>query len=189
MDNNQGNQNTPPSDQTHDTATSQPTPPTTSEPVQPVSTPPSPEPSQPSSPPTPSLAPTVGEPAPSQSATQTPTPQSSNTHTTDAANSVGSLPSANNKKTVAVAAAGISVILVILGVYAMTKDSFNTQTQQQAASNAPTQAVVTTAPTLTPTPSDPVEQNLNAVDTDLKSVDSDTSQVDQSLQATPPALE
>ncbi len=103
--------------------------------------------------------------------------------------SVGGMPKTNNKKTIAVAAAGISVILVILGVSAMTKDNFNTQTKQEAAlKTTTTQNAVTALPTVTPTPSDVVEQNLGNVDATLKNVDKEASMADQGLSATPADL-
>jgi hypothetical protein len=93
----------------------------------------------------------------------------------------------NNKKTIAVAAAGVSMILIILGVFAMTRDGFTTQTKQEAA--APAREVVNTVPSLTPTPSDVVEQDLGSVSTDLKSVDQESSMADQGLSATPADLQ
>lgn len=102
-----------------------------------------------------------------------------------------SLPPASHKKTIAVAAAGISVILVVVGVYAMTKENFNTQTKQEAASNAVAQPqqIANTEPTASPTPSDPVEQAIGAADTALMNADEEASMADQGLNATPAALE
>ena len=104
-------------------------------------------------------------------------------------NPVGSMPKASNKKTIAVAAAGISVILVVLGVYAMTKENFNTQTKQEAASKITTQKPTPSVPTLTPTPSDVVEQDLGAIENALKNIDQEASMADQGLSATPPDLQ
>jgi hypothetical protein len=79
------------------------------------------------------------------------------------------------------------VILVVLGVYAMSKDNFNTQTKQEAAMQyaAPTQSV----PTLTPTPSDVVDQDLSGVEAALKNADAETAAAEQELSATPVELQ
>lgn len=101
----------------------------------------------------------------------------------------GSMPKGSNKKTIAVAAAGISVMLVVLGVYAMSQESFNTQSKQEAASKTVVQKPTPSVPTLTPTPSDVVEQDLGAIENELKNADKEASMADQGLSATPPDLQ
>lgn len=148
----------------------------TPDPVVPTSTPAAPVSPQPTTPTIPD-GPTI--PAPS---TETPVTASNDSHS-----SASSLPPSSHKKTIAVAAAGISVLLVILGVYAMSKDNFNTQTKQEAA--VPSQAPTSSVPTLTPTPSDIVDQDLSGVEAALKNADAEAAVADQGLSATPADLQ
>lgn len=175
-----------------------PNPPTPQVPV----TPPTPEVPPATTPPSaPSVVPPVTEPSPQPIIPSTP-PATEPAISTPATPAVAaaptehqappsSLPPTSHKKTIAVAAAGISVILVVVGVYAMTKENFNTQTKQEAATSsvAQPQQATTTEPTASPTPSDPVEQAIGAADTALMNADEEASLADQGLNATPATLE
>jgi hypothetical protein len=126
-------------------------------------------------------------------ADQTPTPNAPITSPDTAPSNQNHIASSgtNNKKTVAIAAAGISAILVILGVYAMTRENFKTNTNQYAApNNATSGSQAAKKPTVTPkeVSSDPVDKSLDAVDLELKKADADTKTIDQTLQATPDPL-
>ncbi|MEN9406941.1 MAG: hypothetical protein RLZZ455_157 [Candidatus Parcubacteria bacterium] len=189
------NQNPPAAHTDTPAPSTPPTPPVTETPATPQSvTPPVSETPAPITPPAPVVPQTPETPATPvpPAAPAAPTAPASTDHDTAHQASENhqtppSIPPSSHKKTIAVAAAGVSVILVVLGVYAMSKDNFNTQTKQEAAMQytAPTQA----APTLSPTPSDVVDQDLSSVEAALKNADAETAVAEQELSATPVELQ